>query len=303
MAPKTTLDLSDVASVVTASANTATLQLFHTAVTEIKGIRVFDVGQGDCIGIRDQNDDVCAYVDYGGNEYHPDNSNPSYTATRLPVQSGSHYVPVILTHWDKDHYWSANKKNPAAQQCAWLTPRQWVSPQATRFAAKLANAQCWPESLGTQAVAFAVGTHYEVQIRKCAAFPTNANSEDRNHSGLAITVTRKPPGEVVTHMLLPGDCAFDRIPNLPANLSLCAIVAYHHGASTDWRAATEQELKNAHSSHAMAYSYGTHAFGQPNHYSHPNRMNYQNCSPDWDKGAKTTEDARAQGRESEDLNW
>ncbi|GGA40172.1 hypothetical protein [Dyella nitratireducens] len=303
MEEKTALSSTDVASTITATADTATLQLIPATVTEIKGVRVFDVGQGDCIGLRDQNDEVCCYVDYGGNEYHPDQSNPSRTASRLPVQAGSHYVPVILTHWDKDHYWSANKKNPAAQKCEWLVPRQLVSPQATRFAAKLANAKCWPESIGDQAVSFAVGTDDEVEIRKCATFPANAQKEDRNHSGLAINLKRQPSGGTATHMLLPGDCAFDRIPNLPAKLSLRAIVAYHHGASTDWCAATEQTLANAYSPYVMAYSYGTHSPGKKNHYGHPNRSNYQSCHPNWDIGAIITEDIRAKGLNSSDLDW
>jgi hypothetical protein len=294
---------SDVANTITAAANTSALQLFDAAVTEIKGVRVFDVGQGDCIGLRDQHDDVFCYVDYGGNEYHPDNKNPGHTATRLPVQSGPNHIPIILTHWDKDHYWSANKKNPAAQQCEWLVPRQLVSPQAARFAAKLANAKCWPESIGDQAVSIAVGADCEVEIRKCAAFPSNAQKEDRNHSGLAVTLARRPTDQAATHMLLPGDCAFDRIPNLPANFSLCAIVAYHHGSSTDWCTATEQVLAQAHTSRSMVYSYGTYLYGHPNHYGHPNRLNYQHCYPDWDHGAKTTEDARALGSEWEDLSW
>lgn len=303
MATHTTLPLSDVASMIPTTANTAKLQLLDAGVTGIKGVRVFDVGQGDCIGLRDQNDDVCCYIDYGGNEYHPDNGNPSHTAIRLSVQPGSNYLPIVLTHWDKDHYWSANKKNPAAQQCEWLTARQWVSPQAARFAAKLANAKCWPESIGDQAVSFAVGTDYEVEIRKCSAFRAHAKKEDRNHSGLAVVLTRQSPGGTTTHMLLPGDCAFDRIPSLPANLSLCAIVAYHHGASTDWRTATEATLAKAVTSPHMAYSYGTHAYGKPNHYTHPNRSNYQKCIPNWDAKAITTEDARFNGKESGDLDW
>jgi hypothetical protein len=300
MTQGTTPSCSDIGGIVTTSADMATLQLIDASVTEIKGVRVFDVGQGDCIGLRDQDDNVCCYIDYGGNEYHPDNNKSGNTALRLPVLRGSQYVSVILTHWDKDHYWSANKKNPAAQQCDWLTPRQWVSPQAARFAAKLAHAQCWPESIGDQAVSFAVGTDYEIDIRKCAAFPANAQKEDRNHSGLAVTVTRK---SLATHMLLPGDCAFDRIPNLPANLSLCAIVAYHHGASTDWRKATEQVLAKAHSSYSMVYSYGTHLSGKPNHYGHPNRSNYQGCTPNWDGKAETTDDIRAKKLDWVDLSW
>jgi len=105
------------------------------------------------------------------------------------------------------------------------------------------------------------------------------------------------------HMLLPGDCAFDRIPSLPANLSLRVIVAYHHGASTDWCVATEQRLAHAGTLHDMAYSYGTYARGQPNHYGHPNRSNYQACTPDWDAVAITTEDVRARKRDWADLNW
>jgi hypothetical protein len=139
MTQGTTPSCSDIGGIVTTSADMATLQLIDASVTEIKGVRVFDVGQGDCIGLRDQDDNVCCYIDYGGNEYHPDNNKSGNTALRLPVLRGSQYVSVILTHWDKDHYWSANKKNPAAQQCDWLTPRQWVSPQAARFAAKLAR--------------------------------------------------------------------------------------------------------------------------------------------------------------------
>jgi hypothetical protein len=303
MATPATPAPSDVASVIHATANTATLNLIDASVTEIKGVRVFDVGQGDCIGLRDQHNDVCCYIDYGGNEYHPDRKKPSHTATRLPVMSGANYVPIVLTHWDKDHYWSANKKNPDAQKCEWLVPRQWVSPQAARFAAKLAHAKCWPESIGNRAVSFAVGADYDVEIRKCAAFRTHANKEDRNHSGLAVVLSRHPVGRATTHMLLPGDCAFDRIPSLPANLSLCAIVAYHHGASTDWCPATKTALFTSNMLYSMAYSYGTHAQGKPNHYGHPTRSNYQACTPDWDATAMTTEDIRAGGKEYGDLDW
>lgn len=95
----------------------------------------------------------------------------------------------------------------------------------------------------------------------------------------------------------------DRIPNLPANLMLCAGVAYHHGSSTDWCVATESTLANAVGAPRIAYSYGTHAHGRPNHYGHPNRTNYQKCHPDWDAKAQTTEDARFNNQASVDLDW
>jgi len=106
-------------------ARSSTLVLVNAHLTTaINGIRVFDVGQGDCIGIRDQIDEVFCYVDYGGVIDHPDKTNPANTPTRLPIQYAGVRVSIILTHWDKDHYYSAYKKNPAAQKCEWLTPRQ-----------------------------------------------------------------------------------------------------------------------------------------------------------------------------------
>ena len=82
-------------------------------VSALNGIRVFDVGQGDCIGLRDQDDRVFCYVDYGGLCDHPDKADPANTPQRLPVGSADDPATIVLTHWDKDHFWSATK-NPAA---------------------------------------------------------------------------------------------------------------------------------------------------------------------------------------------
>jgi hypothetical protein len=116
--------IQDVGTKVPQAKSAAKLMLFNPRnTTAITGIRVFDVGQGDCIGLLDQNGHVFCYVDYGGLLDHPDALNPTNTPLRQPTQYAGGTVSIVLTHWDKDHYYSAYRKNTAAQSCEWLAPR------------------------------------------------------------------------------------------------------------------------------------------------------------------------------------
>ena len=81
---------------------------------------------------------------------------------------------------------------------------------------------------------FNVG-NYVVEIRKCRAYAPAASSEDRNLSGLAIAVLKRDAeGRNEEMLLLPGDCAFHRIPGLP-NPELRGLTAYHHGSHMHWK--------------------------------------------------------------------
>lgn len=288
----------DVGRTVSTTANPQQLQLFNpNRVTALKGMRVFDVGQGDCIGLRDQKNNVFCYVDYGGLGDHPDKANPSHTASRMPVKQGNAFVSIILTHWDKDHYWSAVKKNQAAKKCLWLVPRQHASPQAVLFAGQLNNARCWPESIGQQAHSFRVNADTDVEIRKCDKFNAQAVTEDRNKTGLAIALVRRNRTAGNAMMILSGDCAFDLVPNLPS-VPIRAIVAYHHGSSTHWTSSTANAISSSCSSYRMVYS-----FGQNNGFGHPKRANYKNCTPHWDAHAATTPNVRANSSEFTNVDW
>jgi len=284
----------DIGRTIAAAPETSQLELFDSdKVSSTSGVRVFDVGQGDCIGLLDQDRQVFCYVDYGGLMDHPDAANPAATRERMPVENDGELVPIVLTHWDKDHYWSANKKNPQAQQCEWLVPRQMVSPQALLFARGLKDAKCWPETRGSRPARFGVGESWDVEIRKCAAFSKKKVNEDRNKTGLAVTFLRWYEDSVETFMLLPGDCPFHLIPGLP-EAQLCGLVAYHHGARKGWTSATRRAIGNLHEQREMVYSYGE------NEYGHPDRRNYR---PDWDSTATTTCAARDAQRKSVDIHW
>ncbi len=285
----------DTGTSVPVSANPSTFGLVRAGATAIKGVRVFDIGQGDGIGLLDQHSDPFCYVDYGGLGDHPDKGNPAHMALRMPCTAAGVQIPVVLTHWDKDHYWSAHKKNTAIQANQWLVPRQWASPQAVRFAARLTSAYCWPESLGNTTHAFAVGTHFEIQIRKCKKFDIHALVEDRNLSGLAITLIDKRISGSEQVIVLPGDCHFDAIPSFPG-YPIKALVAYHHGSGVRWSSATAATINHSAVTCEMAYSYGT------NPYGHPNRANYAIPLP-WNGSAETTAGARSIGLESIEMSW
>ena len=280
-------DVVDVAEQIQGRAEINGLIIHRPAdVTSVSGIRVVDVGQGDCIGLLNQDDKVFCYVDFGGFNDHPEvginNGNPS--AHRMPATLDGGYVSVILTHWDKDHCWSAYKKNSDAQNCFWIVPRQFVSPSAARLAAKLTNAKRWPENIGTRAVDIPVGANHRVTIRKCAPFDKNNLNADRNMTGLAITVVQANNNGDESVMLLPGDCPFDKIPNWESSLPIKALVAYHHGSHAHWTAgATEVSIQHWTHDSELAYSVGANTYG------HPDKTNYD---PDWNTKSKKTGDVR-----------
>ncbi len=246
---------TDAGTAVSEAPSTASINLHNPGVTtSITGFRAFDVGQGDCFGLLDQNREVFCYVDYGGLAKHA-YRNPPAMDKIAPVDRNGWKTPVILTHWDKDHYYSADVKNPKAQACPWLVPRQWVSPHGLKFAAKLAKAQCWPESQGTTSRAFPVGRSHSIEIQKCAPFDTQSPRQDRNRSGLAVAVTGFNSLGVACHMLLPGDCHYDGIPN-PLQTPIRHLVAYHHGSGTHFTSATKLGILNYTSPRQLVYSYG-----------------------------------------------
>jgi hypothetical protein len=284
----------DIGTSVTTTADTDDLNLFDPAVTtDLIGIRIFDVGQGDCIGLLNQSGEIFCYVDYGGLNGHPLAMTPSLTSVRMPVALNDIPVSIILTHWDKDHYYSAVSKNPAAQVCEWLVPRQMASMQAVMFAAKLPNAKCWPESIGDQPVRIGVGLQSDIEIRKCKPFDPNDISEDRNVSGLVVSLLRWDSSAPTDMMLLPGDCHFDGIPNIP-NVPIRAMLAYHHGSSVHWTAATTSAISNIGFKFNMAYSVGQNSYG------HPVRTNYKH---QWDPHAVATSELRIAGLSHCDFKW
>ena len=251
-------------------------------IQTITGVRVFNVGQGDAIGLLDENGDIALYIDYGGLLDHPDKSNNfQNTAKRLSPKHGNHNVGVILTHWDYDHYYSATKVREI-QHGQWIVPRQMVGPLALAFSANLSNAYCWPEIVLNQAFIFSTNNGDEVIIEKLApTIEDPYSTQDRNLSGLAISVVRNPPGDqeedsdneiTSTLALLPGDAPYNKIAHFPSLKTACEFkgyVAYHHGAVSHWSGKTDAALGTGSQNSITVFSYG-----MSNRYNHPHRNKY-----------------------------
>lgn len=258
---------------VTISEKNREVNLFNKIdVTSISGIRVFYVGQGDSIGILNEERKVVLYVDYGGLLGHPDKVNGySKIAEMLPPIAYNESVSVVLTHWDKDHYYSA-KYVDQIQQGQWIVPDQRVGVQATIFSAKLSNVRKWRESIGDQPLEFRTRSGDIIAIQKLGKRPGNAQTEDRNMTGLGVWIIKNNSANKRQFILLPGDAPYHRIKGIKhigENVEYIGGTAYHHGAKSHWTKNTVELLEGAGTNAKLIFSYSPE-----NHYGHPNIGHY-----------------------------
>jgi hypothetical protein len=91
-------------------------------ISRILGVRIFDVGQGDSIavlgGVNGQVKPV-VQVDYGGRQGNPFTGSADIDR-RMPVAAGQ---LLMLSHWDEDHWCTANKVPSPRQRNGWCRAR------------------------------------------------------------------------------------------------------------------------------------------------------------------------------------
>lgn len=210
----------------------------------IEAVAAYDVGQAAACAL------VCGvrpncYFDLGI----PTRLNPPLHAQ--PSFCWADNPPVILSHWDSDH-WAGAELDTRSLDSPWLVPNQWLSPTATRFAARLiahGNLLVWPPGVASASAGPLI-------VERCTK-----SGGDRNHTGLALTV-HGPAGQSV---LLPGDAGYRWIPSSSAGkLTLTSLVASHHGAKRDmWLA--RMPRPDGRPEGRIVYSYGDN-----NVHAHPN---------------------------------
>ena len=216
------------------------------ALREIEFAVVYDVGQGNWNGLCDADGFPLLYFDFGGGVKQHSKTFPSalidFCSTKNP--------PVVLSHWDWDH-WCSGQRFPQATQLKWIAPRQRLGAVHRTFAQSLVqnnNLLLWPS--GPSAPGEIEGG--QVRIEKC----TQAG---RNHSGLALILSenRRLGGQ---QMLFTGDARYSAIPSERSS-SFTAIVVPHHGA--DMRSNYAPTCPGSRHNR-LAYS-----FGDSNTYGHP----------------------------------
>ena len=244
-------------------------------VHDIKGVRIYDVGQGDGIAILGDDDRPVMQIDYGGRQGNPfQNLRPQQVDGRLPVDKSQ---LVMITHWDEDHWCSAQKAQ-VVRSAKWLVPRQVTSPRAVRFSTTLQHISCIPESRVGEAFCFRATNGDEVWWEKIGKSEADATrSEDCNMTGVAFSIVKRTGNSKNQVILVPGDAPFDRVRHyrrhMADKLTLRGLIAFHHGAKTHWTRATRQLLHGW--SRSSRYVHVIFSYAEGNTFDHPFEKNYE----------------------------
>jgi hypothetical protein len=200
-----------------ADADASDLDAVLAGLPEPDAVAVYDVGQGGCNAALAAGF-VRLYFDIGGGV----NANRETFPQALQGFCFSQAPPVVLSHWDWDH-WSSANRDPRAQAQTWIVPRQGAAkglgPVHRTFLARLlqrGRVLVWPQGLPS----LRVGAY---ELLACTG-------RTRNDGGLALALRRTVDG-TARRMLLPGDCRYDHVPTA-ADGQLTSLVAAHHGGRT-----------------------------------------------------------------------
>ncbi|MCU4716036.1 hypothetical protein OCE25_27690 [Bacillus cereus] len=211
-------------------------------------IGVYNVGQGNCNAICNTISVPLLYFDFGGGCAAHASTYPTkqrYCMTNSP--------PIILSHWDTDHWAAASKgRFTKANDCKWIVPRQSLGPNHLLFAHQIhlkGNLKIWPSRIAALTIPN-IGIIF------------TCNGKRLNDSGLALLTTFKN-----MRVLLPGDADYRYIdPRYLTNLD--GLIATHHGANISGKSFA---LPITPPNSKCAFS-----FGRKNSYDHPRLRSIRN---------------------------
>jgi hypothetical protein len=176
---------------------------------------VYDVGQGNCIGLCDSSGSVSTYFDFGGGVTQNRKTFPS----ALQSFCFTNNPPIILSHWDHDH-WSSAYLDHRSFSMVWILPRQPLTPQHVKLLSDIAAAggTAWFLPSGFNGRWFG---HFYLEI---------CTGSNRNNSGIALTLSEHRSG-VGEKILMPGDADYRYIGSVSIGSPYLSVVAAHHGGA------------------------------------------------------------------------
>ncbi|MGJ9420144.1 hypothetical protein ACHAC9_20680 [Massilia sp. CMS3.1] len=194
-------------------------------------LAVHDIGQGNACGLRESpKTPVNLWIDIGCGV----NRNAKTTPPGL-VLCYSYEAPILLTHWDKDHWSGARKGAPPSNpdiflSRTWIVPRQRIKAQHSKLADDIISAGgrilvVDSKSIGASSVLnIPIEDNRQIEI----ALGRGTNTKDPNNCEcLVIRIIDNMPDR---KWLLPGDVSYSNMPTSWQVDSYVAIVASHHGA-------------------------------------------------------------------------
>ncbi len=185
---------------------------------EAKFLAAFDVGQGAASALLNEDQIPFLYHDLGAGVTRNSATTPpnlSFCFKKDP--------PIVLSHWDMDH-WAGARINTRALTKTWIVPEQNIDPIHSAFAHDIlisgGKILVWPNGLGPITI-----KHGNIEYK----FGRNPkNLKNRNGTGIVIQVTNTALDDN-RDWLLMGDAGFHQTPFHPFN-DVVAITVPHHGA-------------------------------------------------------------------------
>ena len=162
--------------------------------------------------------------------------------------------PIILSHWDADH-WAGAYQDRRFLQSRWVAPRQCIGPSHTKFANKILRS-------GGSLLIVQGGTVPDPWSgRREDVTLLRADGNSRNDSGLIVKVHNRYEDK---DWLLTGDADYKYIPNPPSKAA--AITVPHHGAS---KCGGSLPVPSSQCASRLLYSFGPKNKHGRNGVSHP----------------------------------
>jgi hypothetical protein len=224
-------------------------------------LAVYDVGQGNCNGLLDQDYMPTIYFDLGAGVFRNAKTTP------FPLKfCFTHRPPIILSHWDTDHWAGAfatqvNGSYPALGM-EWIAPSQQITILHYVFGLEIQNQN------GKISIYNGSGIHRTSVTANGYVFEFwRGMGTDRNGTGIVLNVEEPVNSK---SWLLTGDCDYVHFPPRPTALKPLAIVAPHHGA----KVSSPNAIPNPYSTMQNAYKRLVYSFGSNNSHgrhsvSHP----------------------------------
>lgn len=243
--------------------DTAGLECFIEQHAEAEQLAVYDVGQGNANALLGRNVyPPSIYFDLGAGVY---KNHPTRPVTMRFCFSKNQ--PVILSHWDMDHWAGACAANYPANHSpidsTWIVPLQVVSPIHVAFAYGVATGG------GTVLVynpvpATAVGTAVVDAVTQIRF--SRGTGPDKNGSGIVLVVERKISPTDRRSWLLTGDCDYGYFLSHMRPATPVAAVVPHHGATAHTMTAPPAPVAGYR---RLAYSFGPGNRNGPTNVQHP----------------------------------
>jgi beta-lactamase superfamily II metal-dependent hydrolase len=183
------------------------------SAARIESVVVYDVGQGNAIGLCGEGQGVLGYFDLGGGC----NANLYTFPPALKRFCFTQQPPVILSHWDEDH-WSSANRDSRALRTNWIAPRQKLGPTQ---AAMIANIQAAGGRVWFLPAGFTRHHYGQIQLEL-------ATGQGRNNSGIVLTLAENHDGSG-QQILMPGDAGYKFISSFTGGPPYLSVVASHHG--------------------------------------------------------------------------